>query len=73
MVAVALSALLLAGFSALRGSVLGVPGPCLVHSLTLVLGFLVCAAGGLAGRTGSRRFLWEEAPAVSEPPAPKDS
>ncbi len=55
----------------LVGEVLGVGSGSwwLLTLLTLVLGILLGAVGGLTGSTASRLFLWEVAPAV--PDAPK--
>ena len=54
----------------LVGEILGVgPGSWwLLTFLTLVLGLLVGAVGGLLGFTGSRLFLWEEPSAAAEAP-----
>ncbi len=41
----------------------------LLTALTLLLGILLGAAGGITGCAGSRLFLWESAPA--SPDAPK--
>ncbi|OGS66571.1 MAG: hypothetical protein A3K59_09680 [Euryarchaeota archaeon RBG_19FT_COMBO_69_17] len=60
-----------AALSALVVEILGLDASMgfLVPVLTVLLGFLVGAVGGLVGYTGSRVFTWRLAP--SEPGAPK--
>lgn len=59
-----------APLASLVGTILGVGADAwwFLTSLTLVLGFLLGAVGGLTGYTASRLFLWEEAPAGAEAP-----
>ena len=54
----------------LVGQILGVGAGAwwLLTLLTLVLGALLGAAGGLTGYTGSRLFVWEESAPVVEAP-----
>ena len=54
----------------LVGEILGVGAGSwwLLSALTVILGLLVGAVGGLTGYAGSRLFLWEEPAAVAEVP-----
>jgi hypothetical protein len=59
-----------AALADLVGAVLGVGRGAgwLLTFLTLVLGFLLGAVGGLTGYTGSRLFLWEDTRAAAVSP-----
>ena len=56
--------------AALVGQILGVGSGAwwLLTFLTLFLGILLGAVGGMTGYAGSRLFLWEAPAAVSEAP-----
>ncbi len=57
----------------LVGAILGVgPGSWwLLTVMTLLLGAILGAAGGVTGCTAARLFLWEAPAAAAEPAAPK--